>query len=350
MSDHSPESTEVRMKNRLAVLLLVAAFVVPGLALALEKEEPTTYVIKQGDTLWGLSDHFLKDPRYWPVMWSRNGQITNPHLVYPGQKLQVFPDRIEFVSKEQAASPAAQGAITPPAEPMKDVAAERTYTVRGSEGFLMESDINPAGSIIGAHHGRIIMGDDDMVYTDIGKSQGVKGGEKYSIYRKEASVSHPLTNEIMGVKVVPLGILQLTDLEQDSSRAIITRAYQEITPGSFLMPYREDRRHEVALKMPSRDLKGFIIESYSGSTIIAAGDVVYIDLGSAQDAQAGNMLYIVRDVPVDQQLVEGRIDKLPQELIGALVILETGKKTSMALVVKSIDAIYKNDRIISLTK
>ena len=77
---------------------------------------------------------------------------------------------------------------------------------------------------------------------------------------------------------------------------------------------------------------------------------MYIDLGSSQGAEAGNMLYIVRDVTIDQRYVEGRIEKLPQELLGALVILATGNKTSAALVVKSIDAIHKGDRIVSLTK
>ena len=36
--------------------------------------------------------------------------------------------------------------------------------------------------------------------------------------------------------------------------------------------------------------------------------------------------------------------------LGALVVLETGKKTAMALVVKSIDAIYMGDKIVSRTK
>jgi hypothetical protein len=62
------------------------------------------------------------------------------------------------------------------------------------------------------------------------------------------------------------------------------------------------------------------------------------------------MLYIVRDVQLDQKLVEGRVDKLPQELLGALVILETGNRTATALVVKSIDAIYNGDRLITQTK
>lgn len=334
------------------LLLLALVFVAPCMAPAAEQDEPTIYVIKKGDTLWGLSERFLKDPYYWPDMWSRNSQITNPHLIYPGQKVRVFPDRIEIVPGEQPAAAEAQKAAAAgkAMDIVQDVAEEKRFTVRGNEGFLLEADLKPFGSVISVHHDRIVAGEDDIVYTDIGASQGVKGGEKFSIFRNEASVSHPLTNEIMGSKVVPLGTLQLTDIEQKASRAIITRSYKEISPASYLMPYRNDKRREVPLKMPGRELKGYVIESYSGTNIIAAGDIVYIDLGSSQGAEPGNMLYIVRDVVPDQRYVEGRVDRLPQELLGALVILETGKRTATALVVKSIDAIYKGDMIDSRTK
>lgn len=340
------------MKFRLKLLLLVLTLLVPCLAVAADQDEPTIYVIKQGDTLWGLSDRFIKDPNYWPNMWSKNSRITNPHVIYPGQKVRVFPDRLEFeppVAMTNGRKPATASSAKA-VELFQDVVAEKSYTVLGNEGFLLESDLKPSGTVIGIHNSRIIAGDDDIVYTDIGRVQGVKGGEKFSIFRKEATVSHPASNEIMGAKIVPLGILQITDLEQKSSRAIITKTYQEINPGAYLLPYREDRRREVALKMSTRELKGYIIESYSGTSIIATGDIVYIDLGKAQGAEPGNMLYVVRDVQLDQKLVEGRVDKLPEELLGALVILETGKKTATAIVVKSIDAIYRGDRIVSQTK
>ncbi len=339
------------MKIRLIALLLVLVFVTPCLVTAAEQDEPTIYVIKKGDTLWGLSEQFLKDPHYWPDMWSKNRQITNPHFIYPGQEVRAFSDRLEFVPKGQATAGGQQASQAGKATDIsQEVAEEKTFTVRGNEGFLMETDLVPSGYVVGVHHERIMAGDDDIVFTDIGARLGARGGEKFSIYRKEAAVSHPVTNEIMGNKVVPLGTLQLTDVEQKASRAIVTKSYQEISPGSFLMPYRNIKRHEVALKMSSRELNGFIIESYSGTNIIAAGDIVYIDLGSSHGAEPGNMLYVVRDVTIDQRYVQGRIDRLPQELLGAIVILETGSRTAAALVVKSIDAIYKGDEIISHTK
>jgi hypothetical protein len=339
------------MKFRLKLLLLAMTLIVPCLAYAQEQDEPTIYVIKQGDTLWGLSERFIKDPRYWPNMWSKNSQITNPHVIYPGQKVRIFPDRLEFLPKDESAAPykaqtAYKAAVAEP-QALAEIAKERSYSVRGSEGFILETGIKPSGIIVGINNNHNSAGDDDIVYTDIGKERGIRGGEKFAIFRQDGNVSHPVTNEILGTRITPLGTLQLTDIEKKASRAIVTKTYQEVTPGSYLLPARESK---ITLKMPVRELKGYIVESYGGIVAISAGDIVYIDLGSMHGAEPGNMLYVVRDVTIDSSSTTGFTEKLPQELLGALVILETGKKTATALVVKSIDAIYKGDKLVSYPK
>jgi LysM repeat protein len=340
------------MKIRL--LFLLALLAIPSFAIAAGQDEPVIYVIKKGDTLWGLSERFIKDPKYWPSLWSKNSQVTNPHFIYPGQKLRIYPDRLEFVPKAQEASitkqSAASASSSSTTETLKEAAADKTYTLYGTEGFLAEKGFKPGGMLIGGQNERIVAGVDDIVYTDIGSSQNAAGGDKFLVFRKDASVKHPVNNEEMGYKMIPLGTLQLTDVERKSSRAIITKSYREISPGAYLLPYKDNRKTEIEMKIAKNDLKGYLLESYSGASVIATGDIVYIDLGTSQGAAIGNMLYIVRDVTIDQRYVEGRIDRLPQELLGALVILDTGKNTSTALVVKSIDTIYKGDRIVSQPK
>jgi len=339
---------------KIKFLLLLAFLATPYILHAAEagQGEPAIYVIKQGDTLWGLSERFIKDPNYWPNMWSKNSQVTNPHFIYPGQKLRIFPDRMEFVPKEQTASVAPQknSSATTVTETLQEVAAEKTYTIYGTGGFLAGKDFEPYGLIIGAQHDRIIMGFDDIVYTDIGEDHNAVSGDKFSIFRKDVPVKHPLNNEDMGNKIIPLGTLQITDVERKSSRAIITKSYREISPGAYLIPYKDNNRREISLKSTAMDLKGYIIESYNGGNLIAAGDIIYVDLGASHGAEVGNMLYVVRDVAIDQRYLKGRVDRLPQELVGAVVIVETGNKTSTALVVKSIDPIYKGDRIVSQTR
>jgi len=59
------------------------------------------------------------------------------------------------------------------------------------------------------------------------------------------------------------------------------------------------------------------------------------------------MLYIIRRVEIEKMMVKRYVGTLPNEVIGALVIVETAKNTSTAIVVKSIDAVFKGNEVVS---
>ncbi|HEX2770646.1 MAG TPA: peptidoglycan-binding protein LysM, partial [Geobacteraceae bacterium] len=208
-----------------------------------------------------------------------------------------------------------------------------------------ENHLRPAGVIVSTYQNRQMVGKDEIVYTDIGRVHGARAGDRFSIFRKMDAVSHPVTSSIIGYKVVPLGALQLSEMEETTSKGIITNSFLEIGAGAYLMPYR-DRKREVYLQASDLELTGYIVETLTGKITIAAGDIVYLDLGRAQGLKTGNLLYIVRDVVPDQKLFDFTpIGKLPAEVLGALVVVEIGQNTATALVVKSIDAIYRGDRV-----
>lgn len=324
-----------------------------GAVLADQGSGPSVYIVKKGDTLWGLSDRFMKDPYYWPDLWARNPEnIVNPHFIYPGQRLRLYPDRIEVETVKKAAP------LQPPADKTAEIAPtaaappvlpevaveERSFTVSGGEGFVAGAEFRPVGLVIAGQHNRQILAADDVVYTDIGRLQNGRVGDLFTAYKKHAAISHPLTNQILGFRVVPLGVVQLTEMAEKSSKAIITESFLEIEPGAALLPY-ESKRKEVTLTAPLRDLTGYIVETKTGIQAIAAGDIAYIDLGERQGVLPGNMLYVVRDAKVDISYFASSDYDLPVDVIGAVVVVETAANTSTVLVIKSIDTIYKGDRL-----
>jgi len=333
------------MKNHVYLALLFFCLAGSAPSAAAQSEQFTVYTIVKGDTLWGLSHRFLNDPYYWPNLWAANQTIGNPHFIYPGQRVRVYSDRIEIEDARQAgATPASVTAQGAQAEPAQEETQAGGFSVTGSEGFLLERQIRPAGMIVSTHQNRVMAGEDDIVYTDIGRMHGADVGDRFSIYKKMGPVSHPITSVILGERVIPLGELQLSEVEEKASRAIITKSYQEISAGSFLLPYR-DPRVTVPLKAADRDLVGYIVETQTGNTVLAVRDVVYLDLGRAQGVQPGNLLYIVRDVTPDQRYALAKIEKLPVDVIGALVVVQTGVNSSTAVIVKSVDTVYRGDRV-----
>lgn len=335
------------MRKHLGIALLCLALAGTGSQALASSEEPVIYTVVPGDTLWGLSARFLNDPHYWPNLWAANQAIANPHFIYPGQRIKFYRDRIEIEEAPKASEPVAvsgQKLMGRPSAEAEEPTQPKAFTVTGGEGFLKEKDLQPTGYIVSTHQDRQMVGEDDIVYTDVGRVNGANVGDRYAIYRKMGAVSHPVTNVILGFKVMPLGELQLSEVEDKASRAIVTKSFREIGPGAFLLPYRE-KRVTIPLRAAERDLVGYIVETQTGNQALAVGDVVYLDLGSAHGVCPGNLLYIVRDVVPDQRWAQAKIETLPVEVLGALVVVEIGVNTSTAVIVKSVDTVYRGDRV-----
>lgn len=331
---------------------LISAIVGADEAFAAPRSEAAVYIIKKGDTLWGLSDRFMKDPFYWPDMWARNPEkIVNPHFIYPGQRVRIYEDRIEVESgtplagdKTTEAAQASSGAIPVIPEVNEPVVEERRFTVNGGEGFIAGTDFKPVGFVIAGQHSRQIFAVDDVIYTDIGIDRNGRVGDRFTAFKKHSAISHPMTNQILGYRVVPLGVIQLTEMANKSSKAIITDTFLEIEPGAALVPYKSMKK-EVTLRAPEVDLSGYIVETRTGIQAIAAGDIAYIDLGTRQGLQPGNVLYVIRKAKVEIKYFSMSDYDLPVDVIGAVVVVECAENTATVLVIKSIDTIYKGDRL-----
>ena len=75
----------------LVILLCCVLFSLPAAAAddMLRTDHPQRYTVVKGDTLWDIAGRFLHHPWQWPEIWYVNPQVANPHLIYPGDVLEL---------------------------------------------------------------------------------------------------------------------------------------------------------------------------------------------------------------------------------------------------------------------
>lgn len=121
---------------------------------------PTTHIVKAGDTLWDLSEKYLKDPKRWPEIWDYNNDafvrlpaankmrpsvaIKNPHLIFVGQKLLVPRGKVKTAN--QTDLPQNSGKLAPAknvrAIPIKYSVESREYVQPLFGGFVAKVKIS----------------------------------------------------------------------------------------------------------------------------------------------------------------------------------------------------------------
>lgn len=81
------------MRQQLLAILISFSVFFSALLLAdelkLKADAPTLYLVKSGDTLWDIAGLYLQHPWLWPRLWKLNPQVSNPHLIYPGDELHL---------------------------------------------------------------------------------------------------------------------------------------------------------------------------------------------------------------------------------------------------------------------
>jgi len=75
---------------------------IEGFARLYPKEGTERVVIKKGDTLWELARRYFNDPTKWPE-FNKFNEITNPHLIYPGEKIGIARGVEEVVIERKEA-------------------------------------------------------------------------------------------------------------------------------------------------------------------------------------------------------------------------------------------------------
>lgn len=324
--------------------LIVVACLLSLPILATAAENPRIYTIQKGDTLWGISQRFITDPWYWPNLWANNPFIRNPHLIYPGQKLAIYDGRIELLPDYQTAATAESATIPSEGDALPVPQQELTFQAYGDiNSFISMGALESAGRIVDTVDNRIMMTEGDEVFVQM-QEDNAEVGSEYSIFSLGKMIVHPTSGKKIGHQVTWLGKVQLTSAHSQVYSGVITRAVGEVVRGNLLVAAPEVDT-TIALQRATAAIDGCIVAAHPEKLAFGQHDIFYIDKGSVDGLQVGNMLTIVRPRLASELALQSRNIELPDTLLGRALVIRTDYDYAAALVLKSSQPIYRGDLI-----
>ncbi len=209
-----------------------------------------------------------------------------------------------------------------------------------SAGYLARND-HPFGYITGFDGRMTIALSGDNVYFNHGSDANVKAGDRFFVYKKGRTVTFPGADEEFGYLVTIAGLIEVTEVGDVSSTALVRAEYDEIEKGDGLTP-------EFAVIPPKIDpdkpldnklISGEIVCERFGKGAISIGDVVYLNVGRSDGVVEADVFGVLEPQRKKRWWEWGGDEKLPEHQIGKLVVILVRDGTSTAVVSSAKDEI-----------
>jgi LysM domain len=351
--------------------------------LELQANHPEQHVVVKGDTLWGISAQFLKNPWAWPKVWKMNrSQIKNPHLIYPGDVIA-----LDMSSGKPELRLLRESVTLQPGIREEPLAKQAIPTITPSiiapflsQPLVIESDsFKNSPVILSGPDNRVILGAGTKIYLD-----KIEQGQALSwyIYRAGKTLVDPDTKEELGTEAIFLGNARVTKYGVPAT-AEITNSKEEIFAKDLLIAAPDTIESSYVPHAPDNKVSGKIVSIYGGVAETGKNSIVTINRGSKDGLEVGHVLAIARqgnyvknpnapeakswwdkfkadnktdphkkvidygkkgdDVKLEEYATDPNYIKLPNERVGLLMIFRVFNKVSYGLVMQSAEPIHISD-------
>ena len=307
---------------------------------------PETHLVIKGDTLWDLSAHYFHNPYQWPKLWAYNPSITNPHWIYPGDLVRLFPPG-QLPTEPVAAAPM-------PGEPKRIQGGMRLATgvFLRQTGFVEPGELLQAGKIKASKEERSMLGALDEAYVEYPKEHPLVVGQRYTIYTPTQKVDHPLTHKYLGQLVEIFGECEVRAVTDGHiAKVAIIDSLNPIERGFLVGPLKRQFK-VVNAHATKSDLQGIIVATLHPRDLVGADNVVFIDRGRDSGVEIGNRFLVTRRGDGYQPvLASGPIDdrRFPRETVGEIIVVDIREHVSTGLVTHSTIESRVGDRVESRT-
>ncbi len=384
------------MFKKIYILLVCILFTSISIAdtVKLNPDHPDEYVVKKGDTLWDISAQFLQEPWYWPTIWQGNPQISDPHLIYPGDivSLSVIDGQpLLTVNGSGVAVNGRNVKLSPEARSYERDDAIDSIPVDAIQQFLRrplvvtENEMGNWPYVVSSYDEHMISGAGNKIYVR-GLDQD-SSETRYALYRKGPAYINPRkdVNRVLGYEALYLGDVVI-EKRGDPASAIVTLSKQEILTGDRLVAESAgEANNEYIPSTPYQDVDANILSVIDGVAEIGQYQVVVVDVGDSDGVEVGSILGIYQsgNIVKDETATEikrnyevadndvlgvlwksihdtdlfgylGRwntqpeLVELPAEYAGVMMVFRTFENVSYGLVMKAVSPIHIYDSVRNL--
>jgi len=319
---------------------------------------PKRYVVKKGDTLWGISHKFLNNPGYWPEIWDVNQKVKNPHLIYPGDILHIYEGgrrRIKMSDGSVVEKMVPQLRIERKGggEPISTLGAFLVWP------RVLDSDtIKNAPYIVNGENANLLMEQGQTVYVK--NLADRQAGGRYAIFNVGKMLTDPDTRQEYGNEVKYTGFLEVERpaLNTDVATATIAESIREIRRGDRLL-WIEDETHtlKAPIQIPKIKVRGSVISLFDAELIAGQTRIVTINQGARNGIKPGYTLGVFSpgrtvDDPLEktkpkyswEPVVAAKVN-LPPARVATAIVYKVLNDISYALVTESTHAIKNGYKI-----
>lgn len=307
----------------------------------LKASAPEQYVVQTGDTLWDLSNKFLKQPWYWPEIWYMNPQVNNPHLIFPGDIINVFyvggrpyltvGDNSPSITGAERLSPSMRAEAIDINDKVIPIQAIEQFLIRPQ--IISKEELDNSPHIVGARDNRLVYGVGDNVY--VRGSDGLVEGEKFNIYRAGEEFIDPSSGEVLGYHAIHLGDGELVK-EGEPGTLGLRSTEREVLRGDRILPLISESDSAFYPRPPNSNVGGEIIYLFDAISQVGTYQIVAMNIGTQDGIEKGNIVSIAqagRSVS-DPFAKEGQEEtvQLPNEDSGVAMVFRIFDRVSYAFI------------------
>lgn len=338
---------------------------------------PERYTVKRGDTLWGISGLYLRQPWRWPELWGMNlSSIANPHLIYPGQVLYLV--RSNGYARLSTTAPDGEAGVVrlSPQTREKSLSEMALPTLPPhlvepflAEPLIVDADtLQRAPRIVATTDRRVLMASGDRAYVR-GSAEAplLAGGDlprRFRIFRDAIPLKDPVTGEILGYEAKYLGnaslvegetVVELPDGKGGQRRQAtpatvdLTKAKNEIRAGDRLLPAPAQQYLNFVPHAPQGPVQAAVVSIYGDASVLYAtqNQVVAINRGQRDGMEVGTVLRVISAGAriVDKTGERPEAIQLPDERNGYAMVFKVFDRVSYALITTARRGVQVGDRL-----